>query len=46
MIGIPESSQIAQALTILTYIPGVPSSNVGTDTHSLQQGMDKVPSII
>jgi len=40
MIGIPEDSKIAQTVTILTYIPGVPNSNVGTDTHYLQQGMD------
>ena len=40
MIGIPESMKIAPAVTILTYIPGVPNSNVGTDTHYLQHGMD------
>lgn len=40
MFGIPESSKIAHAVTILTYNPGVPNSNVGTETHYLQQGMD------
>lgn len=29
MTGIPEDSKIAQAVIILTHIPGVPNSNVG-----------------
>ena len=40
MIGIPEGSKNVQEVTILTCIPGVPNSNVGTDTQYLQQGMD------
>ena len=34
MIGIAEVSKTAQAVTILTYIPGVPNSNV-VQTHTI-----------